>query len=127
MNRCTWALFVFQVFQFSLFSVRKEVFSSLLVLPLIAFTVWFHKQLKHTFTPLSTYLSLYDIYAAEDDHQQASPEETEVAPPTQTSQLLHSMFEPPLALNNPGVLDSERSSYGQPAIVGRLPELWLPS
>ncbi|WFD35827.1 hypothetical protein MCUN1_002695 [Malassezia cuniculi] len=127
MNRCTWALFVFQVFQFSLFSVRKQVFSSLMVVPLIAFTIWFHMHLKRTFTPLSTYLSLYDIYAAEDDQQDAAAEHATVAESTSIAPtLLHNMREPPLAINNPGVLDSSRSSYGQPAIVGRLPELWLP-
>lgn len=125
MNRCTWALFVFQVFQFSLFSVRKEVFSSLLVLPLIAFTIWFHKHLKRTFTPLSTYLSLYDIFAAEDDQGDGEPEHTH-EPGSMSTVLPPNMREPPLALNNPGVLDSSRSSYGQPALVGRLPDLWLP-
>ncbi|MCO5565398.1 hypothetical protein L7F22_019071 [Adiantum nelumboides] len=59
--RCLWALLLFQIFQLSLFSVRKQLLLSTLTLPLIAFTFWFHHYLNRTFTELSEYVSLSSI------------------------------------------------------------------
>lgn len=59
--RCLWALLLFQIFQLSLFSVRKQLLLSTLTLPLIAFTFWFHHYLSRTFTELSEYVSLSSI------------------------------------------------------------------
>lgn len=59
--RCLWALILFQIFQLSLFSVRKQLLLSTLMLPLIAFTFWFHHFLSKTFTDLTDFVSLSSI------------------------------------------------------------------
>lgn len=59
--RCLWALCLFQIFQLSLFSVRKQLLLSSLMLPLIAFTVWFGIFLERTFGKLSEYINLSSI------------------------------------------------------------------
>lgn len=135
-RRCIWALFLFQVFQLSLFSVRKEVYSSLLLVPLACFTLWFHFRLKDVFGPLAIFLNLHDLFALDGDQSEAQrgPEEEEPtalqldpphAPrPDADAQLPHK--EPPLARNCPGVLESGAVTYGQPSLTGHLPDLWLP-
>lgn len=60
-NRCIWALLLFQLFQLSLFSVRKQLLLSALTLPLLAFTAWFGRFLDRTFGPLSDYVNVSSI------------------------------------------------------------------
>ncbi|WFD01345.1 hypothetical protein MOBT1_000007 [Malassezia obtusa] len=124
-TRCIWALLLFQTFQFSLFSFRQQVVNSVLVLPLFAFTVWFLTNVRATFAPLTEHLSLYDIYATYDaDEHTHSPRPAEDAhhePDSPTP------FEPALAWNHRGTLSTKSSQYGQPALTGQLPTLWLPA
>lgn len=60
-TRCLWALCLFQIFQLSLFSVRKQLLLSTLMLPLIVFTIWFGIYLERTFGKLSEYINLSSI------------------------------------------------------------------
>ncbi|PWN88656.1 DUF221-domain-containing protein [Acaromyces ingoldii] len=60
-SRCIWALLLFQLFQLSLFSVRKQLLLSALTLPLLAFTAWFGSFLDSTFRPLSEYVNVSSI------------------------------------------------------------------
>lgn len=117
-TRCVWALLLFHVFQLSLFSVRKQLFTSLAVLPLIALTSWWSVRLRRTFAPLTSHLNLYDIYLADDfDDQGGDSEEEDGSLP----------FEPALSWSHPGLLGDSNSQYGQPALTCRLPGLWLPA
>lgn len=52
---------VFQLFMTSLFSVRKQFFLSILMTPLLVFTIWFGHYLSKTFDPLSTHVNLSSI------------------------------------------------------------------
>ncbi len=60
-SRCIWALVLFHVFQFSLFSVRKQLLMSTLMLPLIVFTFWFAQHLQTTFGPLTEHVNLSSV------------------------------------------------------------------
>jgi len=123
-NRCLWALVLFEVFQLSLFSVRKQVINSLLIVPLIGYTVWFATTLMSTFMPLTRYINMYDLYVAYDETE-APPNDSDLsAYPVNYSG--ETPYEPPIAWNHPGLLTVGRSSYGQPALTARLPSLWLP-
>ncbi|PWN48980.1 DUF221-domain-containing protein [Violaceomyces palustris] len=60
-TRCIWALVLFQLFQLSLFSVRKQLLMSSLMLPLLVFTMWFGHNLSKTFSPLCEHVNLSSI------------------------------------------------------------------
>ena len=60
-SRCIWALILFHIFQFSLFSVRKELWMSSGLLPLIVFTFWFNGHLETTFGPLTHHVNLSSV------------------------------------------------------------------
>lgn len=60
-SRCIWALVLFHIFQFSLFSVRKELWMSTGLLPLIVFTFWFNGHLETTFGPLTEHVNLSSV------------------------------------------------------------------
>lgn len=137
-TRCVWALVLFQIFQLSLFTARKQVYSSLLVAPLCMFTIWFGFQLKHVFGPLSVYLNLHDLFFIKDDSEDSvaaqarSQDYLELEPSTDdesdqpTAPDVRGPTQPPLAPNYPGLLESERHVYDQPTLSGNLPDLWLP-
>lgn len=121
-TRCIWALLLFQVYQLSLFSVRKQVLNSLLIVPLLAFTGWFLTHVNHVFGPLTSHLSLYDIYSISDAEEHAHEQHDE----GQGDRPATRPFEPALAWNHPGLLNDGLSQYGQPALTSTLPSLWLP-
>lgn len=130
-KRCLWALVLFQVFQLSLFSVRKQVVNSLLIVPLIGYTLWFTMRLERTFLPLTSYVNLHDVYAVEDDTQQprtysdtASDDTTPI--PASDDDVPVPVFEPPLSWSHPGLLSTGHDSYAQPTLTGALPTPWLP-
>ncbi|KAE8222844.1 hypothetical protein CF319_g4024 [Tilletia indica] len=60
-QRMIFSLLLFQVFQFSLFSVRKQFIFSTLILPLLFGTFWYGRHLTRTFEPLSEYINLQSI------------------------------------------------------------------
>ncbi|SPC64188.1 uncharacterized protein UHOD_05173 [Ustilago sp. UG-2017b] len=60
-SRCIWALILFHVFQFSLFSVRKQLLMSTLMLPLVMFTFWFGQHLESTFGGLTEHVNLSSV------------------------------------------------------------------
>ncbi|SPO26806.1 uncharacterized protein UTRI_04119_B [Ustilago trichophora] len=60
-SRCIWALILFHIFQFSLFSVRKELWMSTGLLPLVLFTFWFNGHLERTFGPLTEHVNLSSV------------------------------------------------------------------
>lgn len=60
-SRCIWALVLFHIFQFSLFSVRKQLLMSSLMLPLVVFTFWFSQHLESTFGPLTEHVNLSSV------------------------------------------------------------------
>ncbi|PWZ00332.1 DUF221-domain-containing protein [Testicularia cyperi] len=75
-TRCIWALVLFHIFQFSLFSVRKQLLMSTLMLPLLAFTFWFGGHLETTFGPLTQHVNLSSIMEVLKD---ARPEDSATA------------------------------------------------
>ncbi|KAK0540040.1 hypothetical protein OC835_000838 [Tilletia horrida] len=60
-QRMVFSLLLFQVFQFSLFSVRKQFVFSTLILPLLFGTFWYGRLLSRTFKPLSDFTNLQSI------------------------------------------------------------------
>ncbi|KAK0544550.1 hypothetical protein OC846_005299 [Tilletia horrida] len=60
-SRMIFSLLLFQVFQFSLFSFRKQFLFSTLIVPLFFGTFWYGRLLSKTFTPLSNYVNLQSI------------------------------------------------------------------
>lgn len=60
-SRCIWALVLFHIFQFSLFSVRKQLLMSTLMLPLVVFTFWFSQHLQSTFGGLTEHVNLSSV------------------------------------------------------------------
>nr|CDI54153.1 duf221-domain-containing protein [Melanopsichium pennsylvanicum 4] len=59
--RCIWALVLFHVFQFSLFSVRKELWMSTAMIPLVMLTLWFGGHLERTFGALTKHVNLSSV------------------------------------------------------------------
>ncbi|UZJ57130.1 hypothetical protein CBS101457_006450 [Exobasidium rhododendri] len=90
--RCIWALCLFQIFQLSLFSVRKQLLLSTMMLPLIGFTIWFGMFLDRTFSKLSEYVNISGI--AEVNRPVATP------PKAQTSSSTSNPSNPILALRS---------------------------
>ncbi|WFD32409.1 hypothetical protein MSPP1_003455 [Malassezia sp. CBS 17886] len=125
-TRCIWACYLFQIFQLSLFSVRKEVVSSLLIIPLIMLTAWFHSTVEKTFAPLTSHLNLYDIYASDDGTDSPGTPPPAPTPPSVQDADAPMPREPPLSWNHPGLLLVRPGSYSQPALSSPLPNLWLP-
>lgn len=78
--RCLWALCLFQFFQLSLFSVRKQLLLSTLMLPLFAFTIWYGTFLNRTFGKLSEYVNISSIAEV---NKTPSPEPSTVNTPLQ--------------------------------------------
>ncbi len=77
-SRCIWALVLFHIFQFSLFSVRKELWMSTGLIPLIIFTFWFNGHLETTFGPLTNHVNLSSVVEVlKDSH--ADPNVAELA------------------------------------------------
>lgn len=75
--RLIFAVFLFQVFQLSLFSVHGQVLLVLLTLPLMAATVWYGRFLHKSFKGLETYEVLEgaieaDLAAYEDAGEEAA-------------------------------------------------------
>ncbi|PWN31193.1 DUF221-domain-containing protein, partial [Meira miltonrushii] len=134
--RCIWALLLFQIFQLSLFSVRKQLLLSTLTLPLIAFTFWFQHYLSRTFTELSEYVSLSSI--AEINKPSLQPgtgkAQATLAPSAEIANAVannastndNNYREPPAAGYCYGVLNTGRRRYGHPAVASTLPEIWPP-
>ncbi|CAD6980520.1 unnamed protein product [Tilletia controversa] len=60
-QRMVFSLLLFQVFQFSLFSVRKQFIFSTLILPLLFGTFWYGRHLARTFAPLSEFVNLQSV------------------------------------------------------------------
>ncbi|KAL9933257.1 hypothetical protein V8E36_007975 [Tilletia maclaganii] len=60
-QRMVFSLLLFQVFQFSLFSVRKQFVLSTLILPLFFGTFWYSRLLERTFKPLCEYVNLQSV------------------------------------------------------------------
>ena len=124
-RRCIWALVLFQAFQLSLFSVRKQVFNSLVIVPLVCYTIWFAGNVGKTFLPHTSFVNLYDVYSAEDELQEQRqryrnrtcdniPIAQEEQWPTEYRQEL------------PELRSVSHDAYEQPALAGPLPTLWLP-
>ncbi|KDN52828.1 DUF221-domain-containing protein [Tilletiaria anomala UBC 951] len=150
-SRCMWSLVLFQIFQLSLFVVRKQALLAILVVPLITTTVYMEGYLARTFAPLSENVNLSSI--AEANHP-AGHEATASAPneaswnigTSADGQLAnkanlqdddtlfvaasdrHTDYREPPSQGTyfPGVLNTGRRRYGHPAQTGVLPELWLP-
>ena len=98
---------LFQVFQLSLFSVRKQVINSLLIVPLIFYTIWFANNLQELFLPLTSYVNLYDIFTMDSESQMRVNEDnlsTQGADDPESNDMLQTPFEPPLSWNHPGLL-----------------------
>ena len=124
-RRCIWAVVLFQVFQLSLFSVRKQVLNSLLIVPLIGYTIWFAFHVQKTFLPLTSIVNMHYIYAAEEYLRHR----TEDYPVSSHSHI-------PSGEEHPGrssvmtsrscLLSVSQRTYKQPSLTGPLPTLWLP-
>lgn len=69
-----WGVVLFQILMTGLFVVMKKVIFSSLMLPLIAFTVYWAWTTNRDFTPLSEYTSLSSIFDV-----QRGEESTDVA------------------------------------------------
>ncbi|PKI83182.1 hypothetical protein MVES1_003242 [Malassezia vespertilionis] len=123
-HRCVWALLLFQIFQLSLFSVRKQVVTSLLVLPLLGITAWYLVALHRNYAPLTSHLNLYDIYMAE-EHESVTEQQSDVTS-TRAGPRTPPTHDPPLSWSHPGLLHVDDEQYKQPSLTSRLPSLWLP-
>ncbi|WFD22451.1 hypothetical protein MEQU1_001122 [Malassezia equina] len=83
---------LFQVFQLSLFSVRKQVINSLLI---------------ELFLPLTSYVNLYDIFTMDNEshlHVQEDDLSSRDADEPASNDMAQESFEPPLSWNHPGLL-----------------------
>ncbi|KAG8881367.1 hypothetical protein FRB97_009632 [Tulasnella sp. 331] len=146
-NRLIWGVVLFQILMTGLFIVMKAgVFAGLMV-PLIAFTVYWGWTTSRDFAPLSEYVSLsstFDVQRGEETSEVAklrmghpvtlsqstlnrrrySPndETLYVAPEEERTDY----SQPPMANWYYGVLNTGKRRYGHPALTGLLPQPWLP-
>ena len=124
-RRCIWAVVLFQVFQLSLFSVRKQVLNSLLIVPLIGYTIWFAFHVQKTFLPLTSFVNLHDIYAAEEElrhRNEAYQDEPHSHIPSGEEHPGRSS----VMTSRSCLLSVSQRTYKQPSLTGPLPTLWLP-
>lgn len=124
-RRCLWALMLFQVFQLSLFSVRKQVLNSLLIVPLVGYTFWYAGNVQKTFFPLTSFINLNDIFAREDESHEQSESYQDVL--DEHIPISTDMQRRASAMTNYSCLHSvSKKTYQQPSLSGPLPTLWLP-
>ncbi|CAO1620246.1 unnamed protein product [Sympodiomycopsis kandeliae] len=80
--RLIFAIFLFQVFQLSLFSAHRQVLLILLTLPLMAVTLWYARVLDKRFSSLEKYEALQGAIQADREQQQRATLATPPAPPS---------------------------------------------
>lgn len=57
-----WGVIIFQVFMIGIFSLSKSIILSTLMLPLLAFTVYWTWSMNREFSPLSHYVNLDSVH-----------------------------------------------------------------
>ncbi|KAG8994392.1 hypothetical protein FRB94_009930 [Tulasnella sp. JGI-2019a] len=146
-NRLMWGVVLFQILMTGLFIVMKAGIFASLMLPLIAFSVYWGWTTSRDFAPLSEFVSLsstFDVQRGEEtsevtklrmghpvtlsqstlNRRRYSPndETLYVAPEEERTDY----SQPPMANWYYGVLNTGKRRYGHPALTGLLPQPWLP-
>ncbi|GAA5984720.1 hypothetical protein JCM10908_003473 [Rhodotorula pacifica] len=147
-NRVGLGLLIFQIFMLGLFTVRKVFLLVVLMLPLVAATVYTVWHIGKMYEPLARFVNLSQACEVTNGDGTNDVDQLRKGHPVSKSQTLLNRgryghrgdgvyavaknpctdySQPPLSEMYPGVLNTGGSSrYGHPALFGALPEPWLP-
>ncbi|PVF96948.1 DUF221-domain-containing protein [Serendipita vermifera] len=146
--RLMWGVVIFQVLMTGIFTLEKYFILSVIMVPLIAFTIWWGWVTYHHFEGLSSFVSLSTVCEVErgqdsedvarlragagtvswsqshlNRRRYAQNDETlYVAPEDERTDY----SQPPMTNWYHGVLNTGKRRYGHPALTGVLPTPWLP-
>ncbi|KAG8813472.1 hypothetical protein FRC17_001557 [Serendipita sp. 399] len=146
--RLLWGVVIFQVLMTGIFTLEKYWYLSVIMAPLIVFTLWWGYKEYHHFKGLSSFVSLssvFDVQRGEDSDEVArlragagvvslsqshlnrrryaqNDETLYVAPEDERTDY----SQPPMTNWYNGVLNTGKRRYGHPALTGVLPTPWLP-
>ncbi|BGP27145.1 hypothetical protein JCM10295v2_006109 [Rhodotorula toruloides] len=148
-NRVGLGLLIFQVFMLGFFTVRKAFLLVVLMVPLLASTVYTIWRLYRTYVPLSRFVNLSQACEVTNGAGADDIVKLRKGHPVTRSQTHlnrgrygqkgegvyavaknpHTDYsQPPLSEMYPGVLNTGGPArYGHPALFGALPEPWLPA
>jgi len=129
-SRCVWSLALFQLFQLSLFIVRKQALLALLTAPLLITTIYLDSYFTKLFSGLSQFINLSniaEISRSEGSSQLGSAAAADVVTKAQLQEDdtlfvaerdRHTDYrEPPAQGYYSGVLNTGRRRYGHPALT----------
>ncbi|GAA5868559.1 hypothetical protein JCM3774_005428 [Rhodotorula dairenensis] len=147
-NRVGLGLLIFQVFMLGLFIVRKVFLLVILMMPLVAGTVYTVWHMGKMYEPLARFVNLSQACEVTNGDGTNDVEQLRKGHPVTKSQThlnrgryghrgdgvyavaknpCTDYSQPPLSEMYPGVLNTGGSTrYGHPALFGALPEPWLP-
>ncbi|KAG8861325.1 hypothetical protein FRC20_011487 [Serendipita sp. 405] len=146
--RLLWGVVIFQILMTGIFTLEKYFVLSVIMAPLILFTIWWGWTTYKHFHGLSSFVSLssvFDVQRGEDSdamsrlragagvvslsqshlnrRRYAQNDETlYVAPEDERTDY----SQPPMTNWYHGVLNTGKRRYGHPALTGVLPTPWLP-
>ncbi|TDL20250.1 DUF221-domain-containing protein [Rickenella mellea] len=145
--RLVWGIVIFQIFMTGIFILKKGIVLPLLMVPLIAGTVFYSWHISGEFTPLSKYVNLSAIFEVQRGEETEDVLQLRVGHPVTWSQsnLNHRRYaqnddtlyvapedertdysQPPMSGWYDGVLNTGKRRYAHPALNGVLPQPWLP-
>ncbi|KZP27711.1 DUF221-domain-containing protein [Athelia psychrophila] len=145
--RLIWGVVMFQVFMEGILTLKGAIISALLLLPLLAGTILWAWHMHRNFEPLSRFVSLSSVCEVQRGEETADVTRLRAGHPVSWSQsnLNRRRYaqndetlyvapedertdysQPPMANWYSGVLNTGKRRYGHPALLGVLPEPWLP-
>ncbi|KAF8901139.1 hypothetical protein CPB84DRAFT_1708514 [Gymnopilus junonius] len=145
--RLIWGVVIFLLFMIGIFTLRKNIILSLLLVPLLIGTVVWSWYVDKALKPLSKYVALSSVSEVQRGEETADVMRLRAGHPVTWSQsnLNRRRYaqnddtlyvapedertdysQPPMANWYSGVLNTGKRRYGHPALNGVLPEPWLP-
>ncbi|KAF7977536.1 hypothetical protein HWV62_3310 [Athelia sp. TMB] len=145
--RLIWGVVMFQVFMEGILALKGAWKSALFLLPLLGGTLLWAWYMHKNFEPLSRYVSLSSVFEVQRGEETADVTRLRAGHPVtwsqsnlnrrryaQNDETLYvapedertDYSQPPMANWYSGVLNTGKRRYGHPALLGVLPEPWLP-
>jgi len=145
--RLIWSVVIFLVFMTGIFILKQSYILATLVVPLLVGTIVWSWYIYKAFKPLSKFVSLSSVFEVQRGEETADAVRLRAGHPVtwsqsnlnrrryaQNDETLYvapedertDYSQPPMANFYSGVLNTGKRRYGHPALLGVLPEPWLP-
>lgn len=92
-NRLVWGVIMFQIFMIGIFSLSKSVVLSILMVPVLAFTIWWAWYMDTVFTPLSQFTNLDSVYEVQRGETDEMSRLTDGEPVSSSHTYVHVSYE----------------------------------